>query len=289
MSELKKPIYIDSRLRRLFERQIARPLQNPKLWGNEMINRLFLLYGQKGSGMEEAILQLILDNKIDFKDVKVTKDAKEMAEIFNNLKTNQNFVPLLVIRKGHLLQYHRDIFLIAHHLKRLTFAGIIIVISEDVPDNENPFWEQFKSRIPMKLPNKDHYRLLLEYYFKRWEQSGSPAVTKIDLDFNQLAVCCDYATPSDVKHFVRRIIDHVIEKYPEERFEITNESIRDFMFASLGVKELLCITNKDGHALQAKYDPEGVTDAPTIEEIDQREPKRAKIYIEGNLGEIPPQ
>lgn len=281
MTELKKPIFIDSRLRRLYERQIARPLKTPEIWGNEGFERLFLLYGQKGTNMEEAILQLTLENDIGFKDVTITKDAKEMTEIFEKLKNNNLFIPLLIIRKGHLLQYHRDIFLISYHLKRLPSLGMIVVISENIPDSENPFWEQFRMRIPMKLPKKEYYKELLIYYFKRWEQSKSPAVTKINLDFDNLAISCDYATPSDVKHFVRRIIRHIIEKYPEERPEIDDDFVKQFMYASLGVKELLCITDKDGHLIQSKYDPEGITDAPTIEEADEREPKRHRISIEG--------
>ena len=179
--ELKKPIFVDSKLNYLFERQIARPIKTPSIYGNEKINRLFLLYGQKGSGMEEAVIQLCEDHKVDFKDIKITKDAKEMSLLFESLKQRTDFVPLLIIRKGHLLQYHQSLFLITYNLKQLKFPGIILVISEDIPNNDTPFWEQFKNRIPMKLPTKSHYKQLLEYYFKR---STSPAITKIDLNYD---------------------------------------------------------------------------------------------------------
>lgn len=278
MEELKKPIFIDSHLRRVFERQIARTIKTPSIWGNEKINRLFLLYGQKGSGMTDAVLQLCVDNEIAYKDIVVTKDAKEMFELFESLKKRTDFIPLLIIRKGHLLQYHQNIFLTTYNLKQLKYPGIILVISEDIPGaNESPFWEQFKHKYPMKLPNKDHYKKLLEYYFKR---CTSPAVKKIDLNYDDLAISCDYATPADVKRFARRVIEHVIERYPEEEVEINDEMIKDFMYASLGVKELLCIINHDGNAIQNKYDPEGIRDVPTVEETEYREAKRHKIYIE---------
>lgn len=277
---MSKPIYIDPRLRRLFERRIHRTIQDPTIWGNQPINRLFLLYGQNGSGMEEALIQLTIDYSVPFRHIKVTKDTKKMVEEFNTLDCN--YVPLLIIRKGHLLRYHQSLFLITHNLVHRfnTEVGFIIVISEDVPDSdEHPFWEQFKVRIPMGLPKKDDYKKLLEYYFQSWSISKSPAVGNIDLDFEELAICCDYATPKDVKHFVRRVIGYVIDQYPENRVTINMDLLKQqFMYNSLGVKELYCITNKDGHAIQSRYDPEGQTtlDAPTINEAYEREQKRAK-------------
>ena len=278
MEELKKPIFIDSKLRRIFDRQIVRAIKSPSIWGNEKIDRLFLLYGQRGSGMEEAVLQLCEEHSLDFKNITITKDGKEMFDLFQEVQKRDTFIPFFIIKKGHLLQYHRDIALISFNLKKLKNLGIILVISEDIPgSNESPFWDQFEIKIPMKLPNKQHYAQLLEYYFKR---STSVAVKNVNLKYNDLAISCDYATPRDVKLFARRVIRSVIERYPEEQVEINDEMIKQFMFASLGVKELLCITNTDGHAIQSKYDPEGLTDAPTVQDMEHRETKRHKVYIE---------
>ena len=59
----------------------------PELWKGQHLQRVFLYYGQKGSGMEEAILQLLDEHReVKFKALKVTKDAAEMKEAFLQLK-----------------------------------------------------------------------------------------------------------------------------------------------------------------------------------------------------------
>ncbi len=278
-----KPIFVDSKLRHTFERLVSRPAAHPEIWGDQPVNRLFLLSGQKGTGMDEALVQLTIDYNVPFVSITVTKDGKEMTDNFKELSDPARpFIPLLIIRKGHLLRYHTGIFLTTFNLKKVPNIGFIFVISEVPPnDEESPFWEQFKVRLTMGLPKKSDYKGLLEYYFNRWAMSKSPAVGPFDLDYDELAICCDYATPSDVKNFVRRVISHVIDEYPESKVIINMDLLKGFMFASLGVKELLCITNKDGHALQLKFDPRGATDAPSVGEANMREKKRIKAFIEG--------
>ncbi len=279
---MNKPIFIDPKLRSTFERLISRPASHPEIWGDQPINRLFLLFGQKGTCMDEALVQLTMDYNVPFVGLRITKDAKEMSDTFKELIDPQRpFIPLLIIRKGHLLKYHTSLFLTTFNLKKIPNIGFIFVISEEVPD-ESVFWEQFKIRIPMGLPKKNHYKELLSYYFNHWASSKSPAVGPIDLDYEELAISCDYATPNDVKRFVRSVISYVIDQYPDNKVIIDMDLLKNgFMFASLGVKELLCITNKDGHALQLKFDPTGATNAPSVDDANLREKKRVKAFIEG--------
>lgn len=259
--ELKKPVYIDSKLRRVFERYITR---DPSLWGNQRVNRLFLLYGQNGSGMEEAVIQLTIEYNVRFYDVKVTTNVKQTMEDMGKVPPSL----LLIVRKAHLLKHYQ-----LPPLTTMFPNRFIVAISED-PEND-----EFKFTIPMSLPKKDDYARLLEYYFTSWARSGSPAVTPINLDYKELAICCDYATPKDVKHFVRAVIAHVIEEYPETRVTIDMELLQSrFMHRSLGTKDLFCITNKDGHSIQMRYDREGqaTLEAPGIQEALDRALKRAK-------------
>lgn len=272
MAELKKPVYIDPKLRRVFTRYITR---DPALWGNQPLNRLFLLYGQNGSGMEEAVIQLTIEYNVRFYDVKVTANVKQTMEDMGKVPRDGL---LLIVRKAHLLRHY------GNHVPPLVKAfpnRFILAISED-PENDDG---QFKFKIPMSLPKKDDYARLLEYYFTSWQRCGSPAAaTPINLDYKELAICCDYATPKDVKHFVRGVIAHVIEEYPETRVTIDMELLQSrFMYRSLGTKDLFCITNKDGHSIQMRYDPEGQTtlDAPSIQETLDRALKRAKKEEEG--------
>jgi hypothetical protein len=294
--EIKKPIFVDPRLRRIYERQIYRPMMQPDLWNGQKMQRLFLLYGQKGSGMEDAILQLLKEHPpSSFSAIRVTKDAAEMKEVFGALKKETKFIPLLIIRKAHLLKYHREIFLITHDLKLLQNVGFIIAISEDVPDEEHPFWEQFQpgARIPNGLPNKDFYKQLIDWYVQDWEKSGSPAAVQkgspggslfAPLDTSELAICCAYTTQSDVKRFIRRIIGHIIDLYPEERPLITMDTLRDlgFLYPFAGSTSVLSISPNDGHMIQMRYDPKGITEAPTANEAAtaEGELKKMKFTVE---------
>jgi len=294
--ESKKPIFVDARIRRTFERRIWRPLVQPDLWKGQKLNRVFLYYGQKGSGMEEAILQLLDEHpEVKYTAVKVTKDAAEVKEAFTRLKKETVFIPLLIIRKGHFLKYHREIFLITHHLKLLPSVGFTIVLSEEVPnDEESPFWEQFGpgARIPNGLPNKDFYQSLLDWYLKDWAQCGSPASLpapnaphwkQFDIDTAELAVCCAYSTQSDVKRFFRRIIDYIIDQYPENRPTISMDLLKEHgMLYPFAGTSIMSISPKDGHMIQMRYDPQGITEAPSVASAES-EPKKMKFSMDGEV------
>ncbi len=296
-SQSKKPIFVDPRLRRVFERQIWRPLVAPELWKGHRMQRVFLHYGQKGAGMEEAVLQLLDERpEVTFKALLVTKDAAEMKEAFATLKKDSKFTHLLIIRKGHLLKYHRELFLTTHDLKHLpNSVGFILVLSEEIPnDEESQFWEQFPpgQRIPTALPTKDFYKKLLEWYFSEWKKSESPAALGTELgqlDLDELAICCAYSTQSDVKRFVRWIIDYIIDQYPDSKQVPTMEFLKErgFLFPFAGTS-IMSISSKDGHMVQMRYDPQGITEAPSIAAAaSESEPKKLKFTMDGEEKQIP--
>lgn len=292
MESKKKPVYVDPRLQRLFERHIHRFITSPQLWGTGThVDRIFLLYGQKGSGMVEAVSELINRFNIVFTSITVTRDpvAMERAWVVPPT-TDGGFLPLFVINDAHLLALHRGTMtLVTHQLKRLLgHFGFILAISEDVPDDEHPFWRQFKVRIPMSLPKKDDYAKLIEWHFDRWVAHSGSEVAKGNhsIDYNELANCCDYTTPADVRRFVRRVINHCIDQYPENHIVLTTDYIKEhFMFPLVRSRDLLCISDKDGLAIQNRYDPTGATDASTIAESVARKRVReeTKVYLEGDV------
>ena len=292
-----KPVFIDPRFRRIFERQIHRPLIASHLWGGQKLERLFLFYGQHGSGMEEAVQYLIDEYKIEgSKNIRVTKDAVEMKHTFTQLKENKEFIPLLIIRKGHLLKYHRELFLITHHLKKIESIGFILVIAEEVPnDEETQFWEQFKVRIPNALPTRDFYKALITWYIRDWENSGSPILRNeknggtsphsshfADLDLDELAISCAYTTQSTVKRFMRSLIGFIIDQYPESSPSFTMEFLKDhgFLYPFAGSSSVLSISPIDGHVVQMRFDPTGIVEAPSIEASGEMEKKKMKFTIE---------
>ncbi len=172
------------------------------------------------------------------------------------------------------------------------------MISEEVPnEEESPFWEQFVpgARLPNALPNKDFYKMLLDWYLKEWKECGSPAalvatnaphLNQFDLDTSELAICCAYSTQSDVKRFFRRIIDYIIDLYPEHRPTITMDLLREqgFLYPFAGTS-IMSITPKDGHMIQMRYDPQGITEAPSVEDAAS-EPKKMKFTMDGEEKEI---
>jgi hypothetical protein len=277
--------FIDSRVRRIFERQIARALMRPNLFHPELLpmHRLFCFYGQPGSGLDDAVHSLLKEYDIQFDEFTATRDPAPIRRAFE-LAAREDVpkVPVLWIRKGHVLQYHRELFLqsleLAETVKRNLF---VIVTGEEIPDREHPFYEQFEVVQATGLPNQQYHRKLMQFYFDEWKAYWTQSEMKLtDDDLDWLAVSCDFCTPLDVELFVQKVFRHVQEAYPEQKVDITRELLEDknnrFMYESLGVAGIYCITDRDAQALQLKYDPEGATTAPSVQEASERETKRQK-------------
>lgn len=296
----KKPVFVDQRFKQIFEQEIVKPLENPGLWDQELIpiKRLFLLYGQKGNSMESGLYSLIEKHGIQSRDFKITDNKADVIQMFLDESKEQQ-TQLLVIRKGHLLQWYRALFTITDHLKELGTSLFIIVISEDIPKDDEPFWVQFKHRIPYGVPPTSFHHKLLSWYFKKWEQHWP--YSKVDVDLDWLSKTCDYCTQSDVKKFTRKIFRLLNTNYQlGTNLDITRELLEDpnneLMYPSLGIPGLLCITQIDSMSIQSKYDPEGNNYAPSIQESEERATKRLKsvdpdpdsvaptVYIEGSGG-----
>jgi hypothetical protein len=222
-----KPVWIDPSLELLYERVFARFKQSPHLWHPDIlpVPRIFLLFGQKGSGMMEAVNALNLKYKISAALVKLNPVEEVSAESLMNLQNHK--VDLLVIDKAHYFLNHPKLAPLSMNLKSFTSSfPFILVVSEVWPTPNNHFWSQFSRDriILMSTPSKDHHKALLEYYMLLWQNHWrySKVVLSTE-DYENLAIASSYCTPKDVKAFMRTIFTQVQRVYPSECIDVTPE------------------------------------------------------------------
>jgi hypothetical protein len=245
-----EPVFVDPVLEATFNREILRPIREPSLYHPTLLppERLHLLYGQKKSGMKQALGCLLQRNGIQFKELILNDDRPFVEEQFKELKKGPQEMMLVI--HGTPKYYDRDFW----HLKQLSFV-FIVCISEDIPDEGDPFIQQFKSRILMGLPGVDFYLESLKYYFGKYvEWKKEPVVSLKDEDYQHLAtVCCAYCTPSDVKKFCRRVFRTLLD-VPKK--EITRELLDSLMYQPFhDTVDAPCIINMNRSILQEKYKP----------------------------------
>lgn len=222
-----KPIWIDPSLELLYERVFARFKQSPQLWHPEIlpVPRLFLLFGQKGAGMMDAINSLNLKYHITATMAVLNPDEQISTKAL--LDVQQHKVDLLVIDKAHYFLNHGKLSPISMNLKTLTSDfPFILVVSEVWPTPNNHFWSQFSRDriILMSTPTKDHHKALLEYYILQWQNHWRHSkVTLSTEDYENLAIAASYCTPRDIKNFMRTIFTQVQRVYPSECIDITPE------------------------------------------------------------------
>ena len=77
-------VFIDKRTRRVFERQIVRAYTQPSLFHPEILpmKRLFLFYGQPGSGLDDAIFSLLNEYNLQYTELNVTRNPIPLKEQF---------------------------------------------------------------------------------------------------------------------------------------------------------------------------------------------------------------
>lgn len=275
--------FVDSRVRTVFERQIARALMRPNLFHPELLpmKRLFLFYGQPGSGLEDAIHSLLQEYDLKFETLTVTRDPAPIREAFQLAGDDKApKVPVLWIRKGHVLQYHRELFLQTLELNQSVKRNLFVIVTgEEIPDNEHPFYEQFDVVTPTGLPNQEYCQKLLTHYFTEWKSFWKHSEMRLSPeDIQELALYCDFCTPRDIERFAQKVFRRVQEAYPEDKIDITLEYLQDKnnRFLTESSSGILHITDRDSHAIQLKFDPEGATTAKSVEESWEREKKRQK-------------
>lgn len=245
-----EPVFIDPVLEATFSREILRPIQQPSLYHVDLLppERLHLLYGQKGSGMKQALGTLLQRNGIDFKELILNDDRPFVEEQFKELKKGPQ--DMLLVIQGTPKYYDRDFL----HLKQLSFV-FIICICNDIPDDGDPFFQQFKSRILMGVPGADFYLESLKYHFNKWAEWKQGKITLTEDDYQHLStICCAYCTPKDIKSFCRRVFRTLLDQ--NNKMEITRELLDSLMYQPFhGSVDAPCIVNLDRSVLQEKYKP----------------------------------
>jgi hypothetical protein len=251
--------FVDPKIRRVFERQIVRYLKEPQLWNPKLIKpeRLYLIYGQ--SGMKDCVDQLMREHQMEFWVLDVSKNIKEVEAQLIKMKELKE-IPVLLILNAELLAIHHSLFLDTHNLKQFQNVKFFIAITTEIPNQQYAFWDQFKVRIPMGIPNdRTYYVSALKYYFGEWARHWPfSKVLLNEEDYDKLADACDFCTLKDVKKFTRRCFKYVMDVYPEENVDITLKMLENpnnfLMFASMGVSDVMCIVPHDAYDAQRKYD-----------------------------------
>ena len=288
------PIFIPDNVKHWFEREIVRFIKQPELWNDELVcfKRLFLLMGQSGTQMD-AVLAMLYGNYLqDFleKGVRVQflriKDESSYTAFFDEHYVtteieNPNKSILIIDRVELLLQYHQDALKFKiNHLKRLNFL-FIICITNEFPNDQYKFWDQFKDRIPMRLPGLDFYKRLLQYRFNQWSTHWKYSKVQLsDKDYDQLSMYCAYCTPKDVIQFTETIFRKIIVSYPEDNLDITLNTIENkdlgFLFTPFFNDDTTyCIINKDKSREQHRFDPALAGDS----EINNNSRKRLRSAV----------
>lgn len=274
---MKLPVFVDSRVRKTFELEIVRAFNEPNLWHPILypMKRLFLFYGQSGLHIGDAIVEMSKEHQLSLCDLTVSHTNIEKMKWEIVERQEEKPFHILLIRRGELLKCLRE----AYSLINIEWALFIIVVSDQRPDDDHPFFQQFERQIASNVPSKDFHRTLLDFYLNGWKQHWTHSTVELsDEDVDQIANCCDFCTPKDVEEFCQRVFAYVVEKYPAERVTIDKDLLEQFMFESQGVAGIKCIVNRNTRVDQMKMDPLATDDVPTMQDNAPRK-KRAKTDV----------
>lgn len=254
------PIFIPDNVKRWFEREVIRFLKEPTLWNNELVppRRLFLMLGQKGTQMDLVILLLSKGITVEYLTI---NDSEDYSKFFEEDEKKEFKNHILVIDKVNLLfEYHANLGVKINHLKRLKYQFIICITTE-YPNDQYKFWQQFKDRVPMKLPGPEFIKTLLKYRFTKWANHWKYSSVKLtEENYNDLVTYCAYCTSKDINDFTERIFRKIIDEYPTNNLDITMEFIENkynqFLFTPFRNDDTTyCIVNEDKRIIQHRFDP----------------------------------
>jgi len=250
------PPFVPEEVSKIFEHRIVRAIKEPNLFDKVIApeTKLFLLFGQPGSGMNRALYELTQKHNIEFEEIYITRDTEMVKTNVANLLRAKGHPPLLIIREAHFIPWHRDGSLqdILCDLSSIDIR-FIVAISEDPPnDDKHPFWSQFKVRICMPLPPNSFKQELFRFYLEGWTKLSGKS---IDADIGWLTNQTTYCTPKDIKTWCHHLFDTI----RDEKVEITQDYLSNtdnlLMFTPFGSRDVLCINAHDGSEIQALYDP----------------------------------
>ena len=277
MQQSNLPVWVPPDLETRFAKIFA---GNPLLW-NEVIfpqPKLHLLFGQNGSGMEEAVEVLVRRHNLNTREVRCSALIEETKFEFEREITNPGVgVDLLIICNGHFLPQMNHLAYLTLDLqgKLSGLARFVLIISEEAPPlRDHLFWDQFDgpNRILMSTPNFDTLLQMHKFYFEGWKSHWLHGKVELDDDaYENLVDASGFCTIKDVHDFCQRVFRHCVEHYPEEQITITWDWLeKHFVHAQPGMAGTLCITNRDPQHAQSHLETiSGKGTGPATEERAQ--------------------
>lgn len=255
------PIWTPPNLETYFAKIFA---GNPLQWNNAIFPKpqLHLLFGQRGSAMEEAVEQLVCRHKLSTREVRCTPFIDETKSEFEREITNPGpGVDLLVICNGHLLPQMNHLAYLTLDLqqKLSNLARFILVISEEAPPMQRHlFWDQFDgpNRVLMSTPNFDTLLQMHKFYFEGWKTHWLHGKVELDDEaYENLVDASGFCTIKDVHDFCQRVFRYCVEHFPEEQVTITWDWLeKHHIHSEPGMAGTLCITNRDPQHAQSRLE-----------------------------------
>lgn len=292
------PIWIPPELHTLFEKIF---LSNPLVWNAKMCPqpRLFLLFGQSGSGMEDALEALSLKHNLKVREIRCSVLRERTKDEFNReLQDPQDDTDILVICNGHILPHMSDLAYLTldleANLKQL--AKFIIVVSEEPPTSmEHIFWKQFQpdNRILMSTPNFETLLQLHKHYFEWWKTHWLHGKVELDDEaYENLVDASGFCTAEDVHTFAQRVFRHCIVQYPEQNCTITWEWLEsNFCYHNSTVEGMLSISDRDPQRKQSQLESiSGYKQAPASQkqaETKLNSAKRVRVSGTEPIPDVP--
>lgn len=274
------PVFLDEKITRLINRHMIRAHLNPELWHPVLLpmKKLYYIYGQASLKIEEGVIRHLQHLKVDFEEITVTRDSRKLE--YDLSREFDSPIPFLIIRNGHMLRHHRELFLKTLYLKDVAGYIFILVIGSEIPDADHPFFDQFEEKMVSSLPSRQFCEDLLRFYFLNWKDHWKHSkVILNDEDFMFLTISCDYCTSGDIETFAHCIFRYVLDEYPEKKVDIDLDLCKQFMHPLNSQIGVFCITDRDGRREQGRYDPESIGDAAPVQK-PERKRTRTETFID---------
>ena len=206
-------IYIDPGLKTFIEKKVIAPIKQHKDIWDEFLQQptKYVIYGQKGAQMADAIKQIICENDTDIDNDMVYNDFRIID------LTDPDLIPelddlilgsVVVIENGHLLPSKYD------ELKLRLCEVVIIVLNNFPPhaaQNNKSFWDkEFDFNYVCTTPDNEFFK---NYFKRQVETFNAKKTNSFDLkesDYELLALAADSCLVGDVDKFCKKMFYDVI-------------------------------------------------------------------------------
>lgn len=246
-------------VKQVFDRVIDRYAREPQLWHDQFapVPRLFLVYGQKGSDLNFNVDEIAEQYDYNMRSLWCSENIKEMEKDWANMKKSKKH-HLLLIKDAHLLPFHNSLFHESFDLQQTFYQfQMIVVVSEDVPKPDHPFWNQFakEQTILYSLPTRDFRLQYIENFLQQWNEWWTHSNLNMSTeDMQVVAEAANFSTLHDINVFLQRVTRYVTLRFPEECVDITLQLMQDrFMNRSVTVDGSWSITDVDLAQQRSRY------------------------------------